>query len=441
MASPVAQVAITGRPNVGKSTMFNRLIGDRLSVEDDAPSTTRDRVQGSMTVDGERIQLMDTGGIVNAPEDQIEVRTQEQVEHAFESSALVVFVVSMEEGLTAVDRTIANRLRDLDKPILLVANKEDAAYDSNAIHDFHELGLGKPVAVSALHRTGLDELRTAIKDHLPDRADDLDKPEYPQFALIGRQNAGKSTFLNALAGSDRAIVSDEPGTTRDLLQCNVQLSEGTWSVVDTPGMVRRGQTDSTADMWSQKRIQKMIRRADVVLHLIDATEKISRVDKRISELTEEALVPHIPVINKWDLVPKDVGPEEYSEYLYKELVGTRYSPISIISAKKEFHLFETLYLAVDLFEQSHQRVTDEELTEQTKKHVSEHPPPAEGKGTTAPEVHRVEQVGIAPPHIQIHVNDRSLFPETYARYLENAFREWVPYSGIPIRIDFVEAEA
>ncbi len=439
MSSPVAEVAITGRPNVGKSTLFNRLIGDRLSVEDAAASTTRDRVQESMALDGQRIRLTDTGGIVETPEDEIEVRTQKQVQLAFESSTLVLFVMSMEEGLTAVDRTIANRLRDLNIPILPVANKEDAAYDSNAIHDFHELGLGKPIAVSALRRTGLDELKTAILERLPDPADYVLESEYPEFALIGRQNAGKSTFLNALAGSDRAIVTDEPGTTRDLVRCDVHLSEGTWSVVDTPGMVRRGQTDTTADMWSQKRIQKMIHRADVVLHVIDATKEISRVDKQISERTQEAFVPHIPVINKWDLVPKDVGPEEYSEYLYEELVGTRYSPISIISAKKEFHLFETLFLAVDLFDQAHERVTGEELTERTKEHLSEHPPPAQGKGTTAPEVHRVEQVGIAPPHLQIHVNDRSLFPETYARYLDNAFRKWVPFSEIPIRIDFIES--
>lgn len=409
-----------------------------MAVEDDAPSTTRDRVRSIMTVENRDIQLTDTGGVVSDPDGEIEVRTQQQVERAFESCSLVLFVVSLEDGLTAMDRAVADRLRDLDKPILLVANKEDAAYDDHAIHEFHELGMGSPVEVSALHRNGLDELKRSIASALPDEPARGSEAASPRLALMGRQNVGKSTFLNAISGSDRAIVTDEPGTTRDLIEVKVGLRNRSWNVVDTPGMVRRGNTDSTADLWSQKRLRSMIKKADVVLHLIDATSEVTRVDKRIAERTAESFVPHVLVVNKWDLVLEEIGPEEYSEYLYDQLVGTRYCPISMVSSLKEFHLFETLELAVELYDQAGERLPAEKLTRRTQSAVEEHPPPAQGKSPTEAKVRHVEQVGVHPPHLEVHVNDTALFPDTYRRYLENEYRSWVPYAEVPVRIQFVE---
>ncbi len=434
------RVVITGRPNVGKSTLFNRLIGERLSVEDAQPSTTRDRIQATMFIDDRPVELTDTGGILRDPETELDIRTQEQVEQAFDEATLVLFVVSLEEGVTAMDRTIAHRLRGLNKPVLVVANKQDAAYDEHAIYDFHEFGFGEVISVSALHQNGLDELLREIERRLSEGSQHAVSTEPPDIALIGRQNAGKSTFLNALAGTDRAIVTDEPGTTRDLIRVRVHLADRFWNVVDTPGMVRRGQTDSTADLWSQKRITTMIQKADVILHLIDATQEVTRVDKQISEQAEEALVPHIPVLNKWDLVPEEVGPEKYNEYLYQELVGTRYCPISFVSARKNFQLYETLHLAAELFEQAGQFVSSEKLTERIQGHLDAHPPPVQGRSITGPEIKLVEQTGVFPPELTVFVNDPSLFPNSYTRYLENRLRDWVPFSEVPFSITFVSGD-
>ncbi len=430
-------VAIIGRPNVGKSTLFNRLIGRRLAIEDSSPKTTRDRVRSPLELPDETVMLMDTGGVTDDTTNRIEEQTQSQMNLAFERADLILFVVSLEDGLTSKDREIADRLRTSDKPFVFTANKKDAAESDYTIHEFYELGLDRPIAVSALARRGLDELKQQIQREL-ETGSSARTTDQPVMALTGRQNVGKSTFLNTLARRERAIVTETPGTTRDLLSVEVHVENQPWSLLDTPGVEREGNENTTADLWSQKRVRSSIRFADVMLHLIDATMDITRVDQTIAEMAMEHHKPYLLVLNKWDLVPEDVTPQDYSEYLYEAVPGTEHCPVSIVSALENLNVYDTVLFGVDLYEQGGLQVDRETLTEAVQNIVDDHKPPGDADTRPGPDVYRAEQVDTHPPVIRIEVADPGRYPRNYRRYLENQLRETVPFSEIPFRLEIVE---
>ncbi len=431
------KVAIVGRPNVGKSTLFNRLIGHRRAVEDQSPGTTRDRLSAPLQVgDNQEVTLVDTGGFQQQPEGEIEVKTQEQVEFAVEEASVILFVVSLEDGLTPEDRRIGKLLRTVSRPTLLVANKSDASGSDRNRYDFYELGFGEPVIVSALQRRGLGEVKNRIRDHLK-KAEPVKSESDRRLAIVGRQNAGKSTFLNSLVASDRSIVSETPGTTRDLIDVKIRLDGTNWVVVDTPGSIREGQEESTAEMWSQERARRSIRRADVVLHLFDAALRATKVDKQLSAFVTNQKKPLVLVVNKWDLVPEDVDPADYSEYLYETLPGTRACPVAMISALNGVNIEQTIELAGELYEQSRNRVSNDRLMEVAREIIEENPPPAVREGQQFPELLSFVQRDVAPPKFICRVNDPSLFPREYRRYFRNQIREHLPFPEVPIDLKFL----
>jgi len=432
-------VAIVGRPNVGKSTLFNRLIGRRMAIEDTSPKTTRDRVQAPLELSNRTILLSDTGGVLRETETPIEDRAQTQMERAIERSDLILFVVSLEEGLTGMDRQIADRIRSTGRPILLIANKQDAAETEYDVHEFHELGLGSPLSVSALNRRGLDDLRERLEDELP-RTRPAPSSQQPVMVLAGRQNVGKSTFLNAMARRDRSIVTETPGTTRDLIDVSLPLHDRNWILRDTPGVERRGNEDTTADLWSQKRVRSSLKSADVVLHLIDATSEVTRVDQTIAEQVTEHAKPYLLVLNKWDLVPEDVSPGDYSTYLYEAFPGTEHCPVAVISALKDYNVYDTVLFGTELYEQGGQRVEEDTLTDRVNDLVEANQPPGGGEASSGPVVHHAQQVDVHPPVLEIAVSDPARFPENYRRYLENGLREHVPFSELFFRIHIVPAD-
>lgn len=427
------KVALIGRPNVGKSTLFNRLIGRRLAVEDESPGTTRDRVVGTLDLESGSVELVDTAGLIQKPSDELEEATRSQLEYATENADLLLFLVDLERGISPADQDMALRIRKKDVPTVLVANKQDASGAEDNRYDLHSLGFEHPVTVSALRRTGLDELRKRIQTALPDQP--VPSPERPdrKIALVGRQNVGKSTFLNALAGDERAIVTDQAGTTRDLVDLHLTVDGTDIVLVDTPGIVRSGHEDSTADIWSQKRSRRAIRRADAILHMMEAPRKTTRVDKRLASFIEEEKKPHVLVINKWDLAPEDVGPEDFSEYLYKTMPGTRRNPLALCSARQNVNVRETVLLGAQLIDRSRREVSDDELTSLLEKVIGENPPPAQEEGPF-PAFNRATQVDTAPPHFVLTVNDPSQFPDEYRTFLKRKIREEAGFLEVPVRL-------
>lgn len=470
-------IAIIGRPNVGKSTLFNRLIGDRLAVEDETPGTTRDPVSARMTIDDHEFILMDSGGVDFSPSSSIEKEVQEQVEFIGEVADAVIFVVSLSDGCTSLDRKIARKIRssflgqedhqegnrqDETGEVILVANKVDTSEAEQQRYDFYELGFGAPLETSALQRRGLAELRSRMLAivkgesgttgerseqqegeepyHIVTPVEGLDRDEDSSkatVALIGRQNVGKSTFINQLSNHKRAIVTDVPGTTRDLLNVQCEDREYTWNIFDTPGFQKRGNEDNTVEMWSQKRVVRAIRKSDVIFHLFDATEEITRVDQNLQNNVQDYYKPCALIINKWDRVSEDISLEEYSEYFYDQLPSTRHCPMLATSALKNFHVWESLHLADRLLEQAQETVSSSELEEAFRECVESNPPSQLGEGGGSPpasQIFSVKQEGTCPPHIVAKLENPTIYSENDRRYLHNALREKLPFFEVPFRL-------
>ncbi len=430
---PLPLVAIVGRPNVGKSTLFNSLVGRRLSIVDPTAGTTRDRVASVVRHGTKLFGLVDTGGIGLVDESRLEEHINAQVDLAIAEAAVIVFLVDVRDGITPLDQKVAERLRRLDRPVVLAANKADVKNLEHEVHVFQKLGLGDPIPLSALHRFNTTEIRDRFLAFLPEAAP-APADEAPRIAIVGRRNAGKSTFLNALAGSGRVITSELPGTTRDAVDVRVVRGKKEYVFIDTAGVVKKTKVDQSVEFYAQVRTFEAVERCDAALLILDIADEITQVDKKVAALVVDAKKPVVVVGNKWDLTRATA--EKFEEYFRKTLPNLAFAPVSFTSSLKGTNLWETVDLAVELLAQSNTRVETAAVNRVLQRALEERTPKV--ARTKVPKIYYATQVGTHPPSFVLFVNDPDLFPSTYRRFLENRFRTEFPFREVPLRLTFRE---
>lgn len=430
----ISVVTIVGRPNVGKSSLLNCLAKRRISIVEPTSGVTRDRVSTEIRYEDYVFELVDTGGMGVKDVDGLTEDIEIQIEIALSRADIILFVVDVREGVTPLDMMIAEKLRRLKKPIILVANKVDTPKFEYQMADFNKFGFGEPLPISALEGFGRTELFDRIVSLLP-----LPSPESSltepimKLAIVGKRNAGKSTLINTLAKEQRVIVSEVPGTTRDSVDVRFEIDGKEFLAIDTAGVRKKRQVKDSIEFYSMARAERSIRRADVVLFLIDATLKISEVDKKLGDYIISESKPCIIVINKWDLV-HEVETEKFNNYIYKCLPGLSFAPISFVSAKNNVHVVEMVNLALELYEQANTRVTTSELNQVLEEAISLHRPTR--KKSRSPKIYYATQVSVTPPTFVLFVNDPKLFDSDYDRYLSNQLRNKLPFSEVPLKFHF-----
>ncbi len=441
MVKPI--VAIVGRPNVGKSTLFNRLIGERRAIVQNEPGTTRDRVYGTAEWVGHEFTVIDTGGLMDEDEVRsgavesetyIAAQTRDQATSAIAEADVIVFMVDVMAGTTAGDAEIATMLRRADKPTILAVNKADSVQRRDFAYEFFELGLGDPIAVSAYHGNGTGDLLDKIVDSLPE-AEEEEETEGPRIAIVGRPNVGKSRLLNALLRQERAIVSDLPGTTRDSLDTEIVWEGKKLTLIDTAGIRRRGRVEHGIERISVMRSMRAIDRADVVLLLIDATEDFTAQDLHIAGYVEEQKKGLVVVVNKWDLVEKDsTTMDAYRKRAQVQLDFLPYAPLVFISAKLGQRVDQVIDTALVVIKEREKRVSTAALNKMLNEAVAKHQPPSRpGKWI---KFFYATQADVAPPTFIFFCNDPKLIHFSYRRYIENELREAFGFQGTPLRISF-----
>ena len=441
MSKPI--VAIVGRPNVGKSTLFNRLVGERRAIVQDQPGTTRDRVYGAAEWIGVEFTVIDTGGlqdedeVSNDPDDSetlIAQQTRNQAQSAIAEADVIVFMVDSTNDPTASDAEIAGVLRRADKPTILAVNKADSLARREMAYEYFQLGLGEPIAISAYHGNGTGDLLDRIVENLPE-AEPEEETEGPRIAIVGRPNVGKSRLLNALLGQERAIVSDIPGTTRDSLDTQIVWEGQPVTLIDTAGIRRRGRVEVGIERFSVMRSMRAIDRADVVLLVIDATEAFTAQDLHIAGYVEEQKKGLVVVVNKWDLVEKDSNTmDEYRERAARELDFMPYAPLVFISAKLGQRVGQVLETALTIVKERERRVSTAALNKMLQEAVAKHQPASRpGKWL---KFYYATQADVAPPTFIIFCNDPKQIHFGYRRYLENELRSVFGFKGTPLRISF-----
>jgi GTPase len=431
----VPVVAIVGRPNVGKSSLFNWLVGRRISIVEPTAGVTRDRVSSLVEVDGRFFELTDTGGIGIVDLDNLAADVDKQIQYAIDQSDVVLFVVDARSGPMPLDETVADRLRVIGKPVICVVNKtDDEKYDLNA-SEFHRLGYQPVVSVSAVQHRGKSKLLHLIVERLPEIVNEAPPEQvHLELAIVGRRNAGKSTFINSLAQAERVIVSELPGTTRDSVDVRFERDGKTFVAIDTAGVRHRSSLANSIEFYSMARAERSIRRADVVLHFLDATQKISRVDKQLTDFILENHKPAIFVVNKWDLVKDQVSMPEFAEYIKKTFPMLDHVPISFVTAKSGRNVYKLLNLAQQLVKQARERVTTGELNRVLRQALEMNPPAT--KRSRLPKVFYATQIATSPPTIAIFTNGPQLFDAIYERYLLKVFRGHLPFSEVAIKIQW-----
>jgi GTP-binding protein len=445
-------VALVGRPNVGKSTLFNRLIGQRLAIVEDEPGTTRDRLYGEAEWTNRAFILVDTGGLdVAATEkasqkgDQPEAlatssrdfvrEIRQQAEIAIEEADVVVFLVDARDGITAADRDVADILRRSNRPVVVAANKADNAERRLAAFEFYDLNLGEVYPISALHGTGTGDLLDAIVAHIPVVPEDEDS-EAIHIAIVGRPNVGKSLLLNALLQEERAIVSPIPGTTRDAIDTPLRWEGHDLILIDTAGIRRRGRIERGVEKYSVLRAINAIQRADVVLLVIDAVEGITAQDAHVAGFILEAYKSVAVIVNKWDVVPeKETGTmTTFTADVRGRLRFLDYVPVLFISALTRQRVNKILPLALAIANQRRLRIPTGELNRLLREAMTAHPAPnRQGRQLR---FFYATQAEVEPPTFVIFVNDRELVHFSYERYLENCIRAVYPFEGTPLRLEF-----
>ena len=433
MALPV--VAIVGRPNVGKSSLFNFLVGKRISIVDPTAGVTRDRVSFPLQIDDRHIELTDTGGMGIEDIDNLTADVERQIGTAIEQADVILFVVDARAGLAPLDQEVAERLRPVGKPILLVANKCDAEQFDIAAGDFHRLGYEPLVKVSAEQHRGKEALFRHILERLPPPANEVPPPlDELKLAIVGRRNVGKSTFINSLAEAERVIVSEVPGTTRDSVDVRFERDGKAFIAIDTAGVRARSSLANDIEFYSLARAQRSIRRADVALHFFDARLRISRIDKQLAEYVLENQKPAIFVVNKWDLVKDLVTTRDFADYVRKAFPMLDYVPLAFVTAKSGKNVQRLLNLAQHLHKQACRRVGTGDLNRVLQQALTEKPPPS--RMNRFPKVFYATQVGVAPPTIVLFTNGPELFDEPYRRYLLKVLRDQLPFREVPIKLEF-----
>jgi len=437
---PKPIVAVVGRPNVGKSTLFNRLVGERRAIVQDLPGTTRDRVYGTTEWGGVEFTIIDTGGLQDDREidadslTEIARNTRNQAQAAIDEADVIVFLVDARSGLTAGDHEVADLLRRADKPTILVANKAESAARRDGVYEFYELGLGDPVAISAYHGTGTGDLLDKVVESLPE-AEEEEETEGPAIAIVGRPNVGKSRLLNALLGQERSIVSDVPGTTRDSIDTELMWAGQPITLIDTAGIRRRGRIEQGVEQFSVIRSMRAIDRSDVVLLVVDATEDFTAQDLHIAGYIEEQKKGIVVVINKWDLIEKDAKTmDEYKARAREQLDFVPYAPLVFVSAKFGQRVHQVLDTALMVVAERQKRVPTSALNTLLREAVAAHPPPSKpGKWI---KFYYATQADVAPPTFVFFCNDPTQIHFSYRRFLENRLREAFGFTGTPMRLSF-----
>ncbi len=434
MSKPV--IAIVGRPNVGKSTLFNKLVGERISIVEDTPGVTRDRIYHEIEWSGRTLMLIDTGGIEPKTDDQILKYMRLQAEIAIETADVIIFMTDVKTGLTADDRDIARMLLKSNKPIVLCVNKVDKIGDlPYEFYEFYELGfIGDPIPVSSVHGTGSGDLLDKVLEYLPDESEEESEDDDAiSVAVIGKPNAGKSSIINKILGEDRLIVSNIPGTTRDAINTRVENKHGNYVFVDTAGIRRKSRVDDRIEKYSVLRSKMAVENANVCVLMIDASEGITEQDEHIAGLAHEAGKPTIIVVNKWDLIEKDNNTvNEFTQKIQTSLAYMPYAPILFISAKTGQRINKLFEFINYVYEQSVLRISTGMLNDVLNDAVTKVQPPSD-KGRRL-KIYYMTQVGIAPPTFVIFCNDAELFHFSYQRYIENKIREVFGFKGTPIKI-------
>ncbi|MBF7082011.1 ribosome biogenesis GTPase Der [Desulfallas sp. Bu1-1] len=431
MGRPI--VAIVGRPNVGKSTLFNRIVGGQVAIVEDVPGVTRDRLYQDAEWSGRKFTLVDTGGLDYREDGEIVSHVRKQAEIAIAEADLVLFVVDARAGLTGTDEDVARVLRRSDKPILLVANKVEHFDRVHELYEFFGLGLGDPVPVSAAQGMNTGELLDLIVQKLPPAAEEDEDDDVVKIAVIGRPNVGKSSLVNAILGEQRVIVSDVPGTTRDAIDTCITRRDKKYLIIDTAGIRRRSKIDLPTEKYSVIRSLRAVDRSDVVLVLIDAVEKLTEQDKRIAGYAHEKGRGSILVVNKWDLVEKDDRTaNRYIEELRDGLGFMQYAPVLFVSALTGQRVQRVLELVDYVSEQQNMRISTANLNDLIRECVLHNPPPQE-KGRRM-KIFYATQAGVKPPTFFLFVNEPELMHFSYLRYLENQLRSAYGFEGTPIRI-------
>lgn len=435
MSKPI--VAVVGRSNVGKSTLFNRIIGQRRSIVEDTPGVTRDRIYADAEWQGKHFLLIDTGGIEPDSEDLILSQMRDQAEIAIATADVILFITDGRDGLTASDREVGHMLKRTGKPVLLVVNKVDTTRLPDDFYDFYELGLGDPIAVSAANMLGLGDLLDEVTKRFADIETIIGEDDRTHIAIIGKPNVGKSSLLNALIGENRAIVSPLAGTTRDSVDTAFRWNGKDYVLIDTAGIRRKSRVTGDIERFSVIRAISAIERSDVCLLMIDAQEGVTEQDKKIAGLAHEAGKGTLILVNKWDLIEKDTHTiDTYRKNIQKELVFMNYAPILFISVIERQRLHKIMEWAERIAQQRQLRVPTGRLNDLIADAVMMNPPPSD-KGK-ALKIYYATQAGIKPPLYTFKINYRELLHFSYSRYLENKIREGYGFVGTPIKFVFRE---
>ena len=433
-------VAIIGKPNVGKSTFFNYLVGQRLSIVEDTPGVTRDRVYGETNWRGKDFTIIDTGGIEEKANDVISSQMRLQAELAIDVADVIVFITDVTTGITPDDRDIALMLKKSKKPIVLVCNKvDDFKKLENDTYEFYNLGLGRPYPISSAHAKGIGDVLDAIYEHLPEKDENDEDKEYIKVAIIGKPNVGKSSLVNKILGENRSIVSNIAGTTRDAIDSKFENEHGKYIFIDTAGLRRHSKVEENIEKYSVLRTELAIERADVCLLMVDANEGVTEQDTKIAGKAHEAGKAVIIVINKWDEYNKENGTlENYTKDVYNKLAYLSYAPILFISAKTGQRVEKLFDLINEVSNNNAMRIATSVLNELLAEAVAIVQPPTD-KGKRL-KVLYMTQVSTKPPTFAIFVNDKKLFHFSYERYIVNKLRQEFNFNGTPIRIVVRERE-
>ena len=427
-------VAIVGRPNVGKSMLFNRLVGQRLSIVEDTPGVTRDRLYAECEWCGRKFDMVDTGGIEPTTDSEILLFMREQAQIAIDAATVIILVTDLRTGVTAADKDVANMLLRAKKPVVLAVNKADSTGATDlGVYEFYSLGLGDPIPVSAVHGHGTGDLLDECLKYFPDPEDEEEEDDLIHVAIIGKPNVGKSSLVNHILGEKRVIVSDMAGTTRDAVDTVYENELGRYMFIDTAGIRRKSKVDNRIEKFSVMRAKLAIERADVCLIMLDAREGVTEQDTKIAGMAHEAGKASVIVVNKWDLVEKDTHTMDVMRRdIYRDLGFMTYAPtvfISALTGQRTERIFELINFVND---QSAMRITTGLLNDVLSDAQARVQPPTDNGRRL--KIYYMTQTGTRPPHFVIFCNSRELFHFSYQRYIENQIRSTFGLEGTPIRI-------
>ncbi len=435
----IPTVVIIGRPNVGKSTVFNLLVKKRASIVESTPGVTRDRLLMTAELKGRKFDLIDTGGIGIVDEQALAREIESQIEAAIDMADLVLFMVDIQAGMHVAEQDIARQLRKKNKNVLFVANKADSPSYDNKGYEFLNLGFDEPLIMSVNGKRNLETFRNALVEALPESGPEAESsldPNIPKIAVIGRRNVGKSSLVNALAREERVIVSNIAGTTRDAIDVHVEMKEGEYILIDTAGLRRKKSLSGSIEFYGTVRTMRSINRADGVLLLLDAEKGIGKIDKHVARDIVDRCKPCVIVVNKWDLSGQ-VPTGEYTAYVAKQLPVLHYAPVVYMSVQDRKHIHSPMKVLKSLIEASGTKIQTSKLNRIIQQAVDKRKPKA-ARSSKRPKIYYAVQVDVSPPEFRIYVNDPKLITKEYIRYLANSIRNNSDLSEVSIRIKCME---